>query len=92
MTEVAVLLLAVHHCGDELRGLEIVDYRVVALLEVLVVEFLGLLDQGVDDEGLPPLAYLALDEVVHLEPLSFRHVYGLYRLAARRQLVDDRYV
>ena len=87
-----MLLLAVHHCGDKLRGFEIVDHSIVALLEVLVVEFFGLLDQGVDDEGLPPLAYLALDEVVHLEPLPLRHVYGLHRLAARRQLVDDRHV
>ena len=89
---VLVFLLSVHHCRDELRRLEIVNYRTVSLLEILVVECFGFFDKGIYDECLTALADFAFDEVVHPVTLSFSYVDCLYRLAARGKFVYHGYV
>ena len=51
-----------------------------------------LLHLRADDEHLPPLADELVDEGVEPRSVALVHAHGLHRLAAGRQLVDDRHV
>ena len=86
------LHLAVHDDGHVLRRRKCLYDAGIAVLQVLIVHFFGLLDQRVDDVDLPSPLDLVADESEYPEPVRIAVMNGFHRLAARRQLVDHRHV
>ena len=71
---------------------EDVAQRSIAFFQILKVALLALSDERIDDIYLSSETYLLTNAVVERRHLIVKLVYGLHRLASRRQLVDNAHV